>query len=1215
MTTTNHSTVTSDEAADSRSPSVRRPSLPHPHDNHNDGDENNPQTFLYVILFYKYHTLSTNRIVMEQYQTILYNLCRKLHLSGRILIGTGSCSNSEATTDNNNNEGINGTLAGQYHDLLAFTHALLYYHRKEIPDIERTDCYPIFNEDDDDHNDENHIQQQQQQRRRLEAMEEFWNQSAQFFTTITTTASVVAIPPSSFELRMTSPDDFKWSRVATTTTNTDTQSVLYTSNMSDINMNHNNNDDDHQDTNLTNASNTSSSSSLFPDLHIKLVSELIGTGCPEFQQIPIEETSIGYLTPQEWHEHLSAIYQTTTALQESHDDPTTTTTTTTTKNCNSNNHNNAIIIDCRNTKEYQIGHFQDAIHPNMTTFAQFVPWVERNRILLQQKPKIYMYCTGGIRCEKASAYIRRTVPNVQQVYHLKGGIHKYLEQYGTNPTNVTAPVVASTNYVGNDNINVEMGTSTTTSTITPPIWKGRNFVFDGRGSIMPSSIVNPKIHSGPSVDPDTTTNGNDVDKTVTANIVGQCAYCQSPYDQFDPHCVCTVCREPILVCIHCQTITAGTFRDPDRTLNDDDDTIRSTSTIIHEYHCGNHQHLQNCYYTNLNMFTVAELQHQLIKLKQHMATIAIGRRYKQKRKTLQKQMVRIQDRMDELHYGDSSSMIRDDPQPQEYGILNNDLPCRNCGTTDCIDGRCWGFYGLKRKERLEGGSGNVNDTALKEPEESDQCGTIQPPTEEKSLNIKIIPLLHQLPAQPKRSKHTKNNKRRNDAAIDEMMQLNIAVPPSKYRDDGTGIRVPPCCTRVVQCTTKAKWYGQSVLKVIQNEFTELAKPDVLNDVVSHGLLRLNGKSISFNELPSLSLKGSDTLGRIIHWHEAPVLVPMTIDVERCIVPSVVLKEYGADSEDTGTIFICNKPSSVPTHPAGPYLFNTLTMMVEGQEGLPPQSLYPLHRTDRVTSGLTLCSTSVAVSRAFQRCLTNGNVDKMYLAKVDGNFALTGKDVQQLKNNWKYDIGFCEWSDDGKFVIVDAPIYTSDPAAGIRSINKLGKPSKSYFQHLYYDKESHTTVILCCPITGRNHQLRVHLQAIGFPIINDIQYGGRSDINPSRSCDKNAAIDAMIHVRDTASENKERRVSSLTERDVASAKKACKCCRVSDRDGISTSFTKAQLLMEGHSICLHAYRYKVCIFPPKSTKATDQLTELKFQVRAPTWTNEAYLQNVSWLATS
>ena len=1186
------------------------PANPREHD-HRDGEEQ----YLYVILFYKYHNLSNNRSIMEQYQSILDYLCRKLRLHGRILIGIGSsrscssdCQSSTTNTDTtgndenyrSNNEGINGTLAGQYHDLLSFTHALLYYQMKDVPEAERKQCYSI-----DSESSRNDKQQQQQpqiniKKKRQEVLEEFWIQSAQFFT------SILSSPSS--ELRMTSPDDFKWSRVPNLTSTIDTTEAACCGIRNDIDDDHDG-DSDKNDCLDTTSENCQSGvvsspspspqpSLLFPDLNVKLVSELIGTGCPEFQKISIAETSIGYLTPQEWHEHLTSIYRTPRTNDKPNDAPLTF-------------HNDAIIIDCRNTKEYQIGHFPDAIHPNMTTFAQFVPWVERNRIILQNK-KIYMYCTGGIRCEKGSAYIRKAVPNVEQVYHLKGGIHKYLEHYA--PSNETMAPSVTGSVIGNS--------ESIATTTTPSLWKGRNFVFDGRGSIMPSSIVNPTmtkgacddIHDDAIATATATTSTNDVhdyqpSATATTDIIGQCAYCQSPYDQFDPTCVCTVCREPILVCQRCQIV--GPTLDHEYVHENSGCKIRPKCTAIQEYHCGNHQHLQNCYYTNLHLFSIEELQCQLQELTRHISAIAIGRRFKQKRKTMQKQMIRIQDRIDELQIAaDGAESDTPHQPPQRKSQL---LPCRNCGSTDCRDGRCWGFFGLKRKERLE--------TPPDQCQKTINPGSAVSPNDEKTSTTRILPHVPvlPLPLRPTQSGHSKNNKRRNESALDEMVLLNVTAPPSKHRDNSTGIRVPPCCTRIVQCTMKAKWYGQSVLKVIQNEFAELAKADVLNVVVSNGLLRLNGKPISLLELPSIALKGSDTLGRIIHWHEAPVLVPMTIDVERYIVAPIVLDSYGGDSDDTATIFICNKPSSVPTHPAGPYLFNTLTMMVEGQECLPSQSLYPLHRTDRVTSGLTLCSTSVAVSRAFQKSYTSGNVDKMYLAKVDGNFASTFEEVLQLQGNWKYDVGCCEWSDDGQFTIVDAPIYTCDPAAGIRSINHLGKPSKSCFQKLYYDTVSNTSVLLCCPITGRNHQLRVHLQAIGFPIINDIQYGGRRTLEPFQSCDLNAAIDAMIHVRDTTVSQDESRVSSLTIEDVVLAKRACKCCSSSGRDGILASFTKAQLLMEGHSICLHAYRYRVRIVPPKSTKPTEYnagspLAEFDFQVRPPIWMDDQYLQNVAWLST-
>lgn len=83
-----------------------------------------------------------------------------------------------------------------------------------------------------------------------------------------------------------------------------------------------------------------------------------------------------------------------------------------------------ILIDTRNDYEVEIGTFKGAVNPNTKTFREFPDWVENNREGLS-KPKVAMFCTGGIRCEKASAYMKQN--GFEDVYHLKGGILKYLE--------------------------------------------------------------------------------------------------------------------------------------------------------------------------------------------------------------------------------------------------------------------------------------------------------------------------------------------------------------------------------------------------------------------------------------------------------------------------------------------------------------------------------------------------------------------------------------------------------------------------------------------------------------------------------------------------------------------------------------------------------------------------------------------------------------------
>ncbi len=83
-----------------------------------------------------------------------------------------------------------------------------------------------------------------------------------------------------------------------------------------------------------------------------------------------------------------------------------------------------ILIDTRNDYEVGIGTFKGAVNPKTKTFREFPAWVEANRDSLS-KPKVAMFCTGGIRCEKASSFMKEN--GFDDVYHLKGGILKYLE--------------------------------------------------------------------------------------------------------------------------------------------------------------------------------------------------------------------------------------------------------------------------------------------------------------------------------------------------------------------------------------------------------------------------------------------------------------------------------------------------------------------------------------------------------------------------------------------------------------------------------------------------------------------------------------------------------------------------------------------------------------------------------------------------------------------
>ncbi|MBA3862660.1 MAG: hypothetical protein C0517_01795 [Erythrobacter sp.] len=85
-----------------------------------------------------------------------------------------------------------------------------------------------------------------------------------------------------------------------------------------------------------------------------------------------------------------------------------------------------VLIDTRNDYEVAVGTFAGAVDPQTPSFRDFPAWFREHRDeLLDGKKKVAMFCTGGIRCEKSTSFLR--AEGVEEVYHLKGGILKYLE--------------------------------------------------------------------------------------------------------------------------------------------------------------------------------------------------------------------------------------------------------------------------------------------------------------------------------------------------------------------------------------------------------------------------------------------------------------------------------------------------------------------------------------------------------------------------------------------------------------------------------------------------------------------------------------------------------------------------------------------------------------------------------------------------------------------
>lgn len=90
-----------------------------------------------------------------------------------------------------------------------------------------------------------------------------------------------------------------------------------------------------------------------------------------------------------------------------------------------------VLIDTRNDYEYQVGTFKNAINPKTESFREF-PLYVKEHLDPEKHKKVAMFCTGGIRCEKSTAFLKEQ--GFEEVYHLKGGILKYLEEVPVQET-------------------------------------------------------------------------------------------------------------------------------------------------------------------------------------------------------------------------------------------------------------------------------------------------------------------------------------------------------------------------------------------------------------------------------------------------------------------------------------------------------------------------------------------------------------------------------------------------------------------------------------------------------------------------------------------------------------------------------------------------------------------------------------------------------------
>ena len=238
--------------------------------------------------------------------------------------------------------------------------------------------------------------------------------------------------------------------------------------------------------------------------------------------------------------------------------------------------------------------------------------------------------------------------------------------------------------------------------------------------------------------------------------------------------------------------------------------------------------------------------------------------------------------------------------------------------------------------------------------------------------------------------------------------------------------------------TKQRWIGRAISEVFATEFHD-RPAEYYRRAIEKGLIKVNGAKVELD----YRMRNADLLETYMHRHEAPVLYS-TI-------------EFAFRSDE---LLVCNKPSSIPVHPTGRFRHNSLTNILKFEYGMP--DLFYVNRIDRLTSGLVLIALNKHTAAALSKQMMDRDIRKTYLARVKGEFPL--RDT---------------------YITCNEPINVVSNRVGLNAVSPDGKPCSTRFKRLSFN--GITSVVQCEPLTGRTHQIRVHLQYLGFPIANDPIY--------------------------------------------------------------------------------------------------------------------------------
>ncbi len=317
-------------------------------------------------------------------------------------------------------------------------------------------------------------------------------------------------------------------------------------------------------------------------------------------------------------------------------------------------------------------------------------------------------------------------------------------------------------------------------------------------------------------------------------------------------------------------------------------------------------------------------------------------------------------------------------------------------------------------------------------------------------------------------------------------------PRPYFLEDGLRKVVPYHFTYNTYC--KQRWRGRELLDIFASEFRDRPKEYYVmlfclfrsnafanmsqKDAIERGKVVVNGKPV-----PSIHaiVQNGDVISHTLHRHEPP-----------CTAQPI-----GIVHEDDDMIVI-NKPAGLPVHPAGRYNYNSIIEIMRAERGYEWNPL-PCNRLDRLTSGVMFIGKHPKAAEKICAQIKDRTVRKEYVARVMGEFP------------------------EGE-VICEQPILQISPKLGLNRVRANGKEARTVFRRLAYypatqvkvSKNCNVTddtgtekdaampwkrregysIVRCLPLTGRTHQIRVHLQYLGHPISNDPIYSNQRVFGPS-----------------------------------------------------------------------------------------------------------------------